>query len=314
VTAAGGPVQDRGALLRYARLAIATAVVVIVLKAGGAWLTGSVGLLSDALESGVNLVAAIVAYLALRAAARPPDEVFPFGRSKAEYFSAAVEGTMIFVAAIVIVVTAVQRLLDPQPLEQIGVGLAIIVVASVLNGAVGILLLRRGRQHRSITLEADGKHLLTDVWTSVGVLVGVGLVALTGWDVLDPVVALLVGLNIVVTGVGLLRQSGVALLDSAIPAGDRRLLDEVIARYEAQGIAFHALRTRVAGQYRFVYVHVLVPGEWTVQRGHDLLEQFEGDVAAALPGSTTFTHLEPIEDPVSFADQELGDARFRADP
>jgi cation diffusion facilitator family transporter len=221
---------------------------------------------------------------------------------------------MIFVAAILIVVTAVQRILDPQPLEQLGIGLAIIVVATVLNGAVGVLLLRRGRQHRSITLEADGKHLLTDVWTSVGVLVGIGLVAVTGWEVLDPVVALLVGVNIVVTGVGLLRESGVGLLDTALPDDDRAAVAAVIAAYEADGIGFHALRTRAAGQQRFVYVHVLVPGAWSVQRGHDLVERFERDVAAALPGATTFAHLEPIEDPVSFADQELGDARFRRPP
>jgi cation diffusion facilitator family transporter len=298
-------------LQKYAWLSIGTALVTIAMKGVAAWLTGSVGLLSDALESTVNLVAAVVALAALRAAARPPDDNHHFGRGKAEYMSAAVEGGMIFVAAGVIVVTAVQRLLSPQPVEQAGIGLAIIAVASVLNLAVGLVLLRAGRAHRSITLEADGKHLLTDVWTSVGVLVGVGLVALTGWDRLDPIVALAVGVNILVTGWGLIRRSGAGLLDVALPPGDRAAIEQVVARYRELGIDFHALRSRESGRHRFVYVHVLVPGDWTVGQGHDLCEEFERDVALALPGTTTFTHLEPLDDPVSYADQQLGDERFR---
>jgi cation diffusion facilitator family transporter len=305
--------QHQVNLVRYAWLAILTSVVVIALKGVGAAITGSVGLLSDALESVVNLVAAVIALLALRAARKPPDALLPFGRGKAEYFSAAVEGSMIFVAALLIVVTAVERLLSPRPVQQLGVGLAIIAVATVINLAVGLLLLRAGRRHRSPTLRADGTHLLTDVWTSVGVLVGVGLVGLTGWQWLDPVVALLVGVNIVVTGLGLLRESGLGLLDRSLPAEDLALVDEVLRRYQAEGVQFHALRTRAAGQQRFVYVHVLVPGRWTVQAGHDLLERFERDIARELPGVTTFTHLEPLEDPKSWLDQDLGDARFRDD-
>jgi cation diffusion facilitator family transporter len=312
-TLPGGARRGRiDTLQKFAWLSIGTAVVTIALKGVAAWLTGSVGLLSDALESTVNLVAAVVALAALRAAARPPDDNHHFGRGKAEYMSAAVEGGMIFVAAGVIVVTAVQRLLSPQPVEQAGIGLAIIAVASVLNLVVGLALLRAGRAHRSITLEADGKHLLTDVWTSVGVLVGVGLVALTGWDRLDPIVALAVGVNILVTGWGLIRRSGAGLLDVALPAGDRAAIEQVVATYRERGIDFHALRSRESGRHRFVYVHVLVPGDWTVGQGHDLCEEFERDVAAALPGTTTFTHLEPLDDPLSYADQQLGDERFRA--
>lgn len=295
---------------RYAWLSIAVAVVTIALKGGAAWLTGSVGLLSDALESTVNLVAAVVALAALRAAARPPDDSHHFGRGKAEYVSAAIEGGMILVAAGVILWTALQRLLDPQPVEQAGIGLAIIAVATVLNLAVGLTLIRAGRAHRSITLEADGRHLLTDVWTSVGVLVGVGLVAVTGLDWLDPVVALTVGVNILVTGWRLVRRSGAGLLDVALPPADRAVIEEVVAGYRARGIEFHALRSRESGRYRFVYVHVLVPGDWTVVQGHDLCEEFERDIAHALPGTTTFTHLEPADDPSSYADQQLGDARF----
>ncbi len=298
-------------LQRFAWLSIGTALVTIAMKGVAAWLTGSVGLLSDALESTVNLVAAVVALVALRAAARPPDENHHFGRGKAEYMSAAVEGGMIFVAAGLIVWTAVERLISPQPVQQAGIGLAIIAAAAAVNLAVGALLLRAWRRHRSITLEADGKHLLTDVWTSVGVLVGVGLVVVTGWERLDPLVALAVGVNILVTGWRLLRRSGAGLLDVALPPQDRAVVDELVASYRARGIDFHALRSREAGRHRFVYVHVLVPGDWTVVAGHDLCEEFEREVALALPGTTTFTHLEPLDHPLSYADQQLGDERFR---
>ena len=298
-------------LTRYAWLSIAAAITTIALKSVAAWVTGSVGLLSDAFESGVNLVAAIVALVALKAAVRPPSTHHHFGLGKAEYMSAAVEGGMIFVAAVAIMWTAVDRLINPQPIEQFGVGLAVSAVAAAINLAVGLLLIRVGRRHRSITLEADGKHLMTDVWTSAGVIVGVGVVALTGWDVLDPLIAIAVGINILITGFALLRRSGAGLLDVALPARDQAQVAQVVAEYEARGVQFHALRTREAGQHRFVYVHVLVPGRWSVQQGHDICEEFERDVALALPGATTFTHLEPVEDPVSYADQALGDDRFR---
>jgi cation diffusion facilitator family transporter len=300
------------ALQRYAWLSIGTAVLAISMKGVAAWLTGSVGLLSDALESTVNLVAAVVALVALRTAARPPDDEHHFGRGKAEYLSAAIEGGMIFVAAGLIVYTSIRRLIEPQPVEQAGIGLAIIAAASVLNLVVGLTLIRAGREQRSITLEADGKHLLTDVWTSVGVLVGVGLVAVTGWDRLDPIVAMAVGVNILVTGWRLLRRSSAGLLDVALPPEDRAVVQQIVDSYRARGMDFHALRSREAGRQRFVYVHVLVPGDWTVVQGHDLCEEFEREIALALPGATTFTHLEPLDHPASYADEQLGDGRFLA--
>jgi len=281
-------------LMRCMLLSVATALTTMALKAGAAWITGSVGLLSDALESGVNLVAAVVGVFALRAAAKPPDENHDFGHGKAEYLSAAVEGAMIFAAAGAIVWTSVERLLEPQPLTELGLGLFLSAGSSVLNLAVGLLLLRVGRQHRSITLIADGKHLLTDVWTSVGVLVGIGLVALFGWYVLDPIVALLVGLNILRIGYGLVRESVVGLLDAALPADDVAQVQQVLDRYRDESVTILPPRTRASGRQRFVYLTVRVPGDWTVRAGHDLLDRVEDDVRSALPGTTVFTHLEPI--------------------
>lgn len=289
------PEQHR-LLMRCMMLSVATALTTMALKAGAAWITGSVGLLSDALESGVNLVAAVVGVVALRAAAKPPDENHDFGHGKAEYLSAAVEGTMIFAAAAIIVVTSVQRLLAPQPLTEVGLGLFLSAGSSILNLAVGLLLLRVGRQHRSVTLVADGKHLLTDVWTSVGVLVGIGLVALFGWQVLDPIVALLVGLNILRIGYGLVRESVVGLLDAALPADDLTQVRQVLDRYRSNNsVTILPPRTRASGRQRFVYLTVRVPGDWTVRAGHDLLDHVEADVRAALPGTTVFTHLEPSD-------------------
>ncbi len=281
-------------LMRCMLLSVATALTTMALKAGAAWITGSVGLLSDALESGVNLVAAVVGVFALRAAAKPPDENHDFGHGKAEYLSAAVEGAMIFAAAGAIVWTSVQRLLQPRPLTEVGLGLFLSAGSSVLNLAVGLLLLRVGRRHRSITLVADGKHLLTDVWTSVGVLVGIGLVALFGWYILDPIVALLVGLNILRIGSGLVRESVVGLLDAALPADDVAQVQQVLDRYRGESVTILPPRTRASGRQRFVYLTVRVPGDWTVRAGHDLLDRVEDDVRSALPDTTVFTHLEPI--------------------
>jgi cation diffusion facilitator family transporter len=292
-------------LVRWMLLSLAAAVVTIGLKALAAAITGSVGFLSDALESVVNLVAAVIALLALRTAARPPDEQHQFGHGKAEYLSAAVEGGMILIAAGAIVWTSVRRLIEPVALERAGLGLALSTLAALVNLAVGLGLVRAGRRHRSITLEADGRHLLTDVATSAGVLVGIAAVAVTGWERLDPIIALLVGVNIVHTGWTLLRRSGSGLLDVALPADDVERITGVLDRYRRDGVAFHALRTRASGRQRFVSVHVLVPGRWTVQQGHDLAERIEADLATALPGVATFTHVEPLEDPVSYEDVEL---------
>ncbi|OYN97651.1 cation-efflux pump [Enemella evansiae] len=294
-------------LSRFAWLAIATAIVTITLKAGAWALTGSVGLLSDAAESVVNLVAAVVALVALKVAARPANPRYPFGRTKAEYLSAAVEGTMIFVAAGVICVTAVERFINPRPLENVGIGLLVSVVASVINGVVGMILIRAGRRHRSITLTADGKHLMTDVVTSAGVLIGVGLVWLTGWDRLDPIVAFAVGVNIIITGTRLITESMSGLLDAALPKAESEALIEVLRRRSSDEVAFHGLQTRVAGHQRFASVHVLVPGVWTVQRGHDFAEEIENELRATIPDLTVTTHLEPIEDPASWADIPVGE-------
>ncbi|MEW6636616.1 MAG: cation diffusion facilitator family transporter [Actinomycetota bacterium] len=302
-------VRDTGESLKatrpYAVLSIATALATIGLKFGAYLLTGSVGLFSDAAESGVNLVAALAAFWALTLAARPPDEEHAFGHGKAEYFSSGLESALILIAAGGIGVAAVGRLLDPQPLENVRVGLAITLAAAALNGGVALVLLRAGRRLRSITLRANAHHLLTDVWTSGGVVLGVVVVALTGWLVLDPIIALVVAANIVWTGVRLLKDTVSGLLDRALPPEDQAAISEVLSRHEEEGIRFHALRTRASGQRRFISMHVLVPGRWTVKRAHDLSEEIEHELAERLPQSTFFIHVEPSEDPASFADQTL---------
>lgn len=289
-------------LRRYAYLSIAAALVTIALKTAAWLLTGSVGLLSDAAESLVNLVAAVAVLVALRVAAMPADKNHHFGHTKAEYFSAAIEGQMIFVAAVVIMWTSVDRFLNPQPLENVGIGLVISVVAALINGGVGLLLIRAGRRHRSLTLTADGKHLMTDVWTSGGVVVGVLLVALTGIERLDPVIAFLVGLNIVVMGGRLLSESVAGLMDVAMSKQDNRVIAETIGSFTSDTVHFHGLRTRVSGHRRFAEVHVLVPGSWSVQRGHDLMEEVEAAVHGQFEDLTLTCHLEPLEDPRAYDD------------
>ena len=292
-------------LTGFAWLSIAAATITIALKLGAYFLTGSVALLSDALESIVNLVAACMALSMLTIAARPPDDMHAYGHSKAEYFSSGVEGALILLAAFGIVWNAVPRLIAPQPLHQIGIGLAISLLASAINFAVARTLLHAGRKHRSISLEADAQHIMTDVWTSIGVLVGISAVALTGWARLDPILALVVAANIIWTGFQLLRRSALGLMDTALPAADQTAIDEALRPFRDQGIAFHALRTRQAGTRKFVSVHVLVPGDWQVQRGHELLEDVESAIEAVVPGVHVFTHLEPREDPAAWKDVEL---------
>ena len=260
------------------------------------------------MESLVNLVGALMALAMLTVAARPPDEDHSYGHSKAEYFSSVVEGTLIVIAAVSIGVAATERLMSPHSLEQIGVGLAISVIASFFNLAVAGVLIRAGRQHHSITLDANARHLFTDVFTSAGVVVGVGAVQLTGWQILDPIVALLVAANIVWTGVGIVRRSVAGLMDVALPADEQRALRDVLARYAESGAQFHALRTRQSGPRRFVSVHILVPGDWTVLRGHQLLEQIEADIRGVLPNVSILTHLEPLDDPASWDDVALDGA------
>lgn len=305
-------------LTRWAWLSIGAAVLTIGLKSVAYLLTGSVGLLSDALESVVNLVAAILALIALSAAAKPADERHHFGHGKAEYLSAGAEGVMIVVAAALIVYAAIDRLINPRPLEDLGIGLAVTVVATVINGAVGVILLRQGRQHRSMALVADGKHLMTDVYTSIGVIVGVALVGVTGWLPLDSLVALAVGANILWTGFVLVRGAGRGLLDHALPVADTdRVIDvlrDFVDRYPAGELEFHGIQTRESGRDQFVAVHVLVPGTWTVRRAHDLVEEVEAAIRRALPQAQVHTHLEPREDPRSHADYAHGPRVVREAP
>ncbi|PIX96347.1 MAG: cation-efflux pump [Hydrogenophilales bacterium CG_4_9_14_3_um_filter_63_34] len=292
-------------LKRYAWLSITAALSTILLKGTAWWLTGSVGLLSDALESLVNLAGALMALSMLSLAAQPADENHAHGHGKAEYFSSAFEGFLIIVAAIGIAYAAIGRLLDPRPLQDVGIGLAVSAVASIINLATARSLMKVGRKYRSITLEADAHHLLTDVWTSVGVILGVGLVGLGGWLWLDPVIALLVAANIVWTGWQLLQRSAAGLMDVSLPEAELQTIEQVLDEYRRQGLEFHALRTRQAGSRAFATLHVLVPGAWSVQLGHDWCERIEADIRRALPYAHVTTHLEPREDPVSLSDQEL---------
>lgn len=289
----------------YAWLSIAAAIATIALKSSAYYLTGSVGLLSDALESVVNLAAALMALGMLVVSTRPPDDMHAYGYSKAEYFSSGIEGGLIVIAAAGIVWTAVPRLITPRPLEHIGVGLAVSGLAAAVNFAAARFLLDAGKNYRSIVLEADARHLMTDVWTSAGVILGVGVVALTGWSRLDPIIALAVAVNILWTGLQLLRRSTLGLLDTALSREDQQSIKQVLGRHEEGGIRYHALRTRRAGRRSFISFHVLVPGDWSVQRGHDLLERIERDIRTAIPGATVFTHLEPIGDPAAWEDLTL---------
>jgi cation diffusion facilitator family transporter len=294
-----------GSLAPYAWLSIAAALATMALKGLAAWITGSVGLLSDALESLVNLGAALLALWMLRVAAEPPDEAHPFGYSKAEYFSAVVEGGLIVAAATAIVGTAAPRLLAPQPIAAYGLGLAISVAATAINVAVALVLLRAGKKHHSVALEADAQHLLSDVWTSLGIVAGVGAIALTGWLILDPLIAIAVAVYIVWTGMRVMRRSLLGLMDRALPETELAAIRAVLEPYKARGLDYHALRTRGAGRRRLVELHLLVPGGMTVHDGHAVAEEIEERIRATLPGTAVLTHLEPIEAPASYSDQEL---------
>ena len=299
------PISQRRSLTRFAWLSIGAAVATILLKTAAYLLTGSVGLLSDAVESLVNLAGALMALMMLTIAARPPDDDHMYGHSKAEYFASGVEGMLILAAAAAIAYAAIQRLINPQPLEQVGVGLLVSIVASTINFVVSRILMRAGKQHNSITLEADAKHLLTDVWTSIGVIVAVALVAMTDWLILDPIVALIVAANIVWTGFILIRRSVEGLMDVVLPGEEQEAIERVMVEYRKKGVEFHALLTRQAAARRFVTVHMLVPGEWTVHDAHHVAENFEHDVIKALGEASITTHLEPIEDEISMNDIQI---------
>lgn len=292
-------------LSKYAWLSVFTALATLALKFAAWTYTGSVSLLSDALESVVNLAAALLALWMLRLAAQPPDEDHAFGHDKAEYLSSGIEGALIFMAAVGIVVSAVPRLVHPEPLEQINVGLLLSSVASLGNGLTAAVLLRAARRHRSMVLEADGHHLLSDVWSSLGVLLGLLCVSATGWDWLDPAIALLVAGWIAWTGGRIVWRAAHGMLDASLPPETLLAIDVLLDGYRKQGLDFHALRTRRAGRSSFIQLHVLVPGQWTVLDGHNLLEELEQELRELVPGARLHTHLEPLEDPSSFADMEL---------
>jgi len=298
--------QNRASLTRFAWLSIAAALATITLKTGAYLLTGSVGLLSDAIESLVNLAGAIMALVMLTIAARPADEIHVYGHSKAEYFASVTEGLLILGAAIGIISAAMNRLFHPRELEQLGFGLVVSIAASAINLIVSRILLREGKNRRSITLEADAHHLMTDVWTSGGVIIGVAIAGFTGWRLVDPLVAIAVALNIIWTGIQLVNRSVSGLMDAALPVQEQGLIKNVMEKYLEKGVNFHALRTRQAAARRFVSVHMLVPGEWTVHDAHHIAEDFESDIREAL-GSvvTVLTHIEPVEDELSMEDMFL---------
>lgn len=294
--------MNERSLTRFAWLSILAALATISLKFTAYLLTGSVGLLSDAIESLVNLAAAVMALFMLKVAEKPPDKEHVYGHTKAEYFSSVVEGVLIIVAALSIGFTSIERLLHPMTIEQAFVGLAVSAVASLVNLAVALTLLKAGKKNKSITLEADGHHLMTDVWTSVGVIFGVGLVSLTNIQQLDPIIALLVAANIIFTGFTLMKESVLGLMDTSLPESDLMKIREVLLKYQKRGMSYHGLRSRRSAGRSFMSVHILVPGNWTVQKGHNLLGEIESDISKNFHKMTVFTHLEPIEDPKSRED------------
>jgi cation diffusion facilitator family transporter len=293
---------NRSSLTRFAWLSIGAAITTIALKSVAYLLTGSVSLLSDAVESVVNLLGALMALSMLTIAARPPDHDHSFGHGKAEYFASLVEGVLILGAALAISITALDRLFHARPLEQMSVGLIVSTSASVVNLVVARILMRAGKKYNSITLEADSQHLMTDVWTSVGVIGGLVMVAATGWTLLDPIMALLVAVNIIWTGVSLMRRSVDGLMDSALPVHEQKMIETVMANYRAKNMDFHALRTRQSASQRYLSVHMLFPGDWTVHDAHHVAEDFEGDIRTSLGDAVVNTHLEPFDDEISFQD------------
>lgn len=276
-------------------LSIIASILTITLKVGAAAITGSVGFLSDAIESFINLIAALVGLWALKLAAKPADENHNFGHAKAEYFSAQVEGTMIFFAAVAIIYTSIERMLHPQPLDQTGVGLLLSVIATLINFGVGYTLIRAGKHYRSATLNADGHHLITDVWTTVGVLIGIAVVWLTGWYILDPIIAMAVGVNILFTGYKLLKSAIQGLLSQALPEEELETLDAYLNEFAAErGVKFTSVRTVAFGRNRLVQLVMQVPGEWSVEHAHDFADDVEIGVASTLGSADTLVHVEPL--------------------
>lgn len=289
-------------LARYMWLSILAAIITISLKAAAYYLTGSVGLLSDALESIVNLVAAVSALLLLKIAEKPPDEDHVYGHTKAEYFSSIIEACLIIFAALSIGYTAIERILNPKPVEMVFLGLIVAASASIINLFLGLTLLKVGKKNNSITLQADGHHLITDVWTSVGVIIGVALVSITNIQILDPLVAMVVALNIVIIGYKIIKQSALGLMDTSLSNKELHKIIEILDTFKSKKISYHGIKSRQSATRSFMSVHILVPGSMTVQEGHDLLEEIEESIRRSFPKITVFTHLEPSEDPKSFKD------------
>ncbi|MFH0976485.1 MAG: cation diffusion facilitator family transporter [Spirochaetota bacterium] len=281
---------------------IAASVITIILKSVAFYITGSVGLLSDAMESFINLTASVVAMIALTIACRPPDKQHPFGHHKAEYFSSILEGVLIIIAAIAIGVTSIERLINPHILEKLNLGLLISAGASIINFVTARILFRAGRKYNSITLEADAQHLMTDVWTTGGVLAGLLLIEITGFSWLDPVIAIAVAVNIVYTGIKLIIRSVSGFMDTALTEAELDAVKAILEKYKKTGISYHALYTRKSSAMNFITLHLLMPGDWTVSKGHKITKQIEKDIKCDFPNSDIFIHLEPFNDPESFDD------------
>ena len=286
----------------YLKLSIAVALATIALKTGAWWVTDSVSLLSDALESLVNLAGAMFALTMVTVADQPPDADHPYGHHKAEYFSSGFEGVLIMVAAMAIIWAAGHRLLDPQPLEDVGLGLALSVGSSVLNGALAFAMLRKAREHRSMALEADARHLITDVWTSAGVVVGLLAVKFTGWLWLDPVVAIALALNILREGGSLVRRSADGLMDRALEPEVRAEIEKTLDVFRHQAIRFDHVTTRRAGQRRFVDLHMHMPAGWTLGRAAALRTSVEQALMSAVPGLRASIQLLPMDVEAHFDD------------
>lgn len=305
--------MKKSPLRRFISLSIAAAIVTILLKFYAYSVTGSMGFLSDALESFVNLFAAIFALVMLNISQKPADKEHEFGHSKAEYFSSAAEGALILIAAFTIIWSAVPRLIDPRPIENINTGLLFSLLASLVNLAVGMTLVRNGKKRRSLLLEADGKHLMADVWTSAGVIVAIVIVKFTGWLIVDPIIAILVALHIIYTGYRLISRSASGLMDTSIPGEDLEKITNYLDSLNDQKIEYHSLLTRVAGRRKFIAMHILVPGKWTVKEAHDYADEIEETIVNMFDEPVTVhTHLEPVEDPASMKDigidrQEIDD-------
>jgi len=284
-------------------LSIAAAIVTILLKSYAYYITGSMGLLSDALESFVNLFAAVFALVMLTLSQKPADARHKYGHGKAEYFSSAIEGSLILVAAFTIIWAAIPRIMHPTPLENVNSGLLLSLLASLVNLGVGLMLIHHGKKSKSILLEADGRHLMTDVYTTVGVIAGIILVMVTGWLIIDPIIAILVALNIIYTGYKLISRSASGLMDATIPEEDLLKITAYLDSLKVQQIEYHSLLTRVAGQRKFISLHLLIPGVWTVKKGHDCADDIEESIIQLFDEPVTVsTHIEPVEDPASMRD------------